>query len=155
MAKKSKITEGKTVLLPEPVAHIVSRELRLTPEQLAKMQAALDARLPLKMNVGLHSKLWAVGSGGTAKMSLAAEGEEDDDDIVDDDLEPPDDGTDIPEEEEEEPEPPEMFAKIAATSMIAPRGRKLVGATIKVYAVAVFRPEFKKTSRKTKARARV
>jgi len=151
MSKKRKIKEGNTVVLPEATAHIVSRELTLTPEQLAKMQAALDAKRPMKMNIGLHSKLWAVSSGAralTAKMSLAAEETEDDDDIVDDDMEPPDDGTDIPEDEEEEEENSNGSEEFAKSAAMTTRRRKLVGATIKIYAVAVFRPEFSKSSRK-------
>jgi hypothetical protein len=146
-SKIKKITEGKTVLQPEATAHIVSRELTLTPQQLAKLQAALDAKRPLKMNIGLHSKLWAVSPPIMARMAANGDGEEEDDEIVDEDLVPPDDGTEIPEDEEEEPVPPEIFAKSSAAF-----GRKLVGATIKIYAVAVFRPEFKKNSQKSSRR---
>ena len=118
--KKTKTKAAGTVVFPEAAAHIVSRELRFTPDQVTKLQAALDAQLPLKMNIGLHSKVWSV---------IVRPG--DDGDIVDQEFVPPDDGGDIP--EDPQPTPP-----------IAAEGRRLIGATIKVYAVAVFRPEFER-----------
>jgi hypothetical protein len=152
----------KKVLLPEATAHSVSRELKLTEDQLAKLQSALDNKLPLKMAIGLRSKLWAVVDGTDAKMTMvareAAEGEvgsgdgDGDDEIVDEDLTPPDDGEEIPEEEEEEEEEQEMSLERTsdmtlerAVPVRSPRGRKLVGATIKIYAVAVFHPHFRKS----------
>jgi hypothetical protein len=128
MPKKATSKNLQTIVMPEATAHIVTRELTFSSAQLARLQAALDAKKPLKMNLGLHSKVWGV----------VARPQDDDDEIVDQELVPPDEGGDIPEDEEEEPQPPIGSMK----------GRKLVGAKIKVYAVAVFQPKFQKVSKK-------
>jgi hypothetical protein len=148
--------ENKKVLVPEPMAHSINRKIRLTDDQLAKLQLALDDKLPLMMSIGLQAKLWGVVVEGSAKKAPLArtraaravggvsigygDGEED---IVDEEVLPLDDGAEIPEDEEEEEEGPEaIFGKNGGKGSSS-RG-KLVGATIQYYAVAVFRPEFKK-----------
>lgn len=156
MAKKTTVKELKVgakalkpVLMPEATAHIVQRELTFTPTELAKLQAALDKNLPLKMSVGLHSKIWGTGAGSSTTMKLmkVGTGPTADDEIVDQPVEPPDDGTVIPTDAEEPP--PEIYAATASfakASLAATKGRKLVGAKVKFYAVAVFQPEFSKGS---------
>ena len=155
MPKKTTVKELKAgakalkpILMPEASAHIVQRELKFTPAELARMQSALDKNLPLKMSVGLRSKIWGVGTGASARMTLLKldAGPTADDEIIDKPLEPPDGGGEIP-TDEEEPPPEESYAtttSFAKMNLAAGKGRRLVGATVKVYAVAVFQPEFSK-----------
>jgi hypothetical protein len=162
MPKKTTVKETKMgakaqkpILMPEASAHIVQRELKFTPDQVAKMQLALDNELPLKMSLGLQSKIWGMSlssasASRTTLLKLDA-GSTGDDPIVDEPLQPPDGGGDIPTDEEPQPPPPEAYvaasfakASLAKTGPIVSNGRRLVGAKVKVYAVAVFQPEFSK-----------
>jgi hypothetical protein len=134
MAQKNKTAAPTTVVRPEPTARIITRTLEFNQDALDRLNAALDQKKPLKLAVNVGSKVFV--------PLFRTRGKLDGEIIVEDpEVEPPDTGEEIPEDEE-----PELEITLPPGS----RGRKVTSATIELYAVAVFRPQFKKAT----ARAR-
>lgn len=156
MPTPAKAKASKFVRFPQATAHILERKIELTPEQTDKLQAALDGKLPLKMKLDVKTKLWAIDDVPPEMKMAVASGGDDDEEIIDETFEPDDDGVDIPEDEEEDPDEEqsggdsgdggdgEMSLAARSTAKGGKRKKVLVGATITLYAVAVFRPKYQR-----------
>jgi hypothetical protein len=136
MAQKNNTAAPATVVRPEPTARIITRTLEFNQDALDRLNAALGKKKPLKIAVNVGSKVFVPVFSGRGKL----EGEI----IIEDPtVEPPDSGEEIPEEEG-----PEFEIPLPPGS----GGRKVTSATIELYAVAVFRPQFKKATARARRR---